>query len=71
MWCFYWLINKETGLTYRKAELSQAAKTKLNAGRKKVESVRSHVVPLETDAGTLPSKPKPRGDTQINGDGLI
>ena len=44
--------------------------TKLNAGRKKAESERKHVVPLET-ARTLPSKPQPRGDTQINGNGLI
>ena len=34
-------------------------------------SGRSHVSPPETDAGTLPSKPQPRGNTQINGDRLI
>ena len=43
-------------------------KTKLNAGGKKAESERSL---LETDTGTLPGKPQPCGDTQINGDGLI
>ena len=42
-------------------------KTKLNAGRKKAESERSHVTPQETDAGTLPSKPQPHGDTQEMG----
>ena len=40
-------------------------KTKLNAGRKKAESGRSHVAPPETDAETLPGKPQPRGNTQI------
>ena len=43
--------------------------TKLNAGRKDAELERSHVAPLEQE-GTLPSKPQPCGDTQINGDGL-
>ena len=41
-------------------------KNKPNAGRKKVESKRSHVAPPETDPGTLPGKPQSRGDTQIN-----
>ena len=42
----------------------------LNTGRKKVESKTSHVAPPKTDAETIPSKPQPRGDKQINGDGL-
>ena len=47
-------------------------KTKLNAGRKKAESRRSHVAPPETDAGwNLAGKPSPCGNIQINGDGLI
>ena len=66
MCCFYWLMNKETALAYSKAELSQAGTTKLNAMGKKAESERSHVVPLETNAGTLPSKPQLHGNTQIN-----
>ena len=41
-------------------------KTKLNAGRKKVESERNHVALLETDAKTLAGKPQQCGDTQIN-----
>ena len=41
MCCFYWLMNKETGLAYSKVELSQAGKAKLNAGRK-AKSERSH-----------------------------
>ena len=45
-------------------------KTKLNPGRKKVVSVRSHLAPLETDAGTLPSKLQPRSDIQISRNGL-
>ena len=45
--------------------------TKLNAGRKKVKSVKSHVAPSETDIGTLSGGPQPHGDTQTNGDGLI
>ena len=45
-------------------------KTKLNAGRKEAESERSHVAPLETDAGTLTGKLQPSGDTQINRNGL-
>ena len=36
-------------------------KTKLNAGRKEVESERSHIALPEIDAGTLAGKPKPRG----------
>ena len=40
-------------------------KTKLSAGRKEIESERSHVAPPETDIGVLPSKPQPLGDTQI------
>ena len=46
-------------------------KTKLNAGSKEAASVRCHVALPETDAGTLPGKSQPHGDTQINGDGLI
>ena len=71
MCCFYWLMNKETALAYSKVELSQAGKTKLNAGRKKAESERSHVALPETDTGTLPGKPQPHGNKQTNGDGLI
>ena len=44
-------------------------KTKLNAGKKEVESDRSQVAPLEPGK-TLASKPQPRGDTQINRNGL-
>ena len=46
-------------------------KTKLNAGRKKAELGKSHVVPPETDAGTLHSKSQPCGDTQNNGGELV
>ena len=46
-------------------------KTKVNAGRMKGRVRRSHVALPETDAGTLPDKPQPCGDTQFNGDGLI
>ena len=67
---FYWLMNKETALACSKAELSQAGKAELNTERKKVESKRSHVALSEMDAGTLPSKPQPRGNTQINKNGL-
>ena len=42
----------------------------MNAGRKEAEAERSHGAPLETDAGTLASKPQPRGNTQINRYGL-
>ena len=44
--------------------------TKLNVGRKKAESERCQVALTEIDAldGTLPSKPQPHGNTQINGD---
>ena len=69
--CFYWLMNKETALTYSKAELSQVGKTKLSAGKKKAESVRLTLSLLETDSEILPGKPQPCGDVQINGDGLI
>ena len=41
-------------------------KTKLNGGRKEVESERSPTAPPETNAGTLVSKSQPRGNTQIN-----
>ena len=46
-------------------------KTEQNVERKKMESVRSHVTQLETDAGTLLGKPQSCGDMQINGDVLI
>ena len=45
-------------------------KTKLNAGRKKEEKERSHVALPDTDTGTFPGKPQPRGDTQSNRNGL-
>ena len=64
-------MNKEVVLASDLAEQNQAEKTKLNAGRKKAESMRNRVAPPETDTGTLPQKPHPCGDTQINGDGLI
>ena len=47
-----------------------AGKSKLNVVRKKVESERSHVLPLEPD-GILLNKLKLWGDTQINGNGLV
>ena len=45
-------------------------KTKLNVGRKEAESKKSHVAMPETDARTLNGKPQPRGNTQINRNGL-
>ena len=44
-------------------------KTKLNAGKRRVESERSHVAPPKQD-GNFPSKPQPHGDTQITRNGL-
>ena len=44
-------------------------KTKLNAGGKKADLERSHVVSLEPD-GTLPGKSQPCGNTQITRNGL-
>ena len=45
--------------------------TKLNAGRKEMESERSHVALSEMDAGqNLANRPKPHGDTQITRNGL-
>ena len=44
-------------------------KTKLEAGKKKAKSERSHVAPLEPDR-TLAGKPQPCDDTQINRNGL-
>ena len=41
-------------MVFSKGELSIVGKTKLNAGRRKAESVRSHVALPETDARTLP-----------------
>ena len=46
-------------------------RSQLLTAETEAESVISHVAPLETDTGTLPGKPQPRGDTQINGYGLI
>ena len=34
-------------------------------GEKRAESERSHVAPLETDAGTLAGKPQPCDDTHV------
>ena len=39
-------------------------------GERREELGRSHVALLETDARTLASKPQPRGDTEINRNGL-
>ena len=36
-----------------------------------MEEVTCHVTPLEADPGSLPGKPQPLDNTQINGDGLI
>ena len=36
-------------------------KTKLNAGRKEVESERSYVASLKAEAGTLPAGHEPHG----------
>ena len=54
---------------YSRAGGGGGGKTKWNAGRKEAESGRSHVTVLEPDV-TLPGKPQPGGNTQINGDGL-
>lgn len=51
------LVNKETTLAYGRAEHSKKGKTKLNAGRKKVESGRRHVA-----AEGWPQKPQTRGE---------
>ena len=45
-------------------------KTKLNTGRKEAESERSHVALPEIDSRTFPGKPQPRGNAQINRNGL-
>ena len=42
----------------------------MNAGRKKAASERSHVASPETDAENFAGKPLPRGDTEINRNGL-
>ena len=39
-------------------------------GERRAESERSYVAPTVRDARTLAVNPKPRGDTQINRDGL-
>ena len=44
-------------------------KSKLNAGRKKAESVRRNVAPPETGTGTLPSKPLSLINIQIGRNG--
>ena len=62
---YHWLIKKLFWACDR-VEQSETGKTKLNAGRKKAESERSHESPPETDA-----KPQPCSNTQIIGDGLI
>ena len=49
-----------------RAEENLAGKARLYVGRKKAESERSHVAQSET----LASKPQPRGDKQINRNGL-
>ena len=55
-------MNKENGLANSKVELRLGKLAFLpNAGRKRAESERSHVVLLETEAGTLPGWPQPCG----------
>ena len=77
MYCFYCLMNKEAFLALACDRVEQSwgrggRTTKLNAGRKKAESKRSHVALPETDAGqNLANKPQPCGNTQTNEDGLI
>ena len=61
--CEYdWLIIKKTGLAW--VEQSYVRKIKLNAGRKKKESERGHVAPLEP-GGILSGKSQQRDNTQI------
>ena len=45
--------------------------TKLNAGRKEAESERGHVAAKGKECYNLNGKPQPRGNTQINRNGLI
>ena len=77
MCCFYWLINKETALVCNRAEcrIELGGKTKLNAGRKKVDSKRRHVAGkgerCEPPARTLLVGHEPRGKIQNNRNGLI
>ena len=63
---YHWLINNCLVLA-QGIEVGRG--TKLKAGRKKAESERCHVAPLEPEE-TLPGKPQPHGDTQINRNGL-
>ena len=46
-------------------ERSSAGKIKLNAGRKKAESRRSHVAPSETETRTLAGKPQSHGEHRL------
>ena len=59
------------GLLQGRIELG--GKVKLNAGRKKAESMRSHVALPETDSrnGTLSGKSQTYGNRRINGGGLV
>ena len=69
---YHWLIEK---LSWNPTEQNRGRRgeggTKLNTERKEEESERSHVATPETYARTLPGKPQPHHDTQIDGDGLI
>lgn len=47
-----------------------AGEIKLNIGRTEAELERSHVALLETDSRTLPGKPQPNVNTEINRNGL-
>ena len=51
-------------------EQSEVGKTKLNAGRKKAESGRSHGAAVRDRCRNFAGRPQPHGDAQINGDGL-
>lgn len=65
--CFYWLMNK-AALVYIRAEYSQAGK---DIEREQAESGSHNVAAIERHARTLPSRPQPHGNTQIDRNWLI
>ena len=70
--CMLWLplVNKELLWAYDRVDQRKVGKTKLNAGRRKVESKVSHGAAARDRCDETADSPWRSGNVQINGDGL-
>ena len=69
--CFYYQLMNKADTVNDQAEYTQAGNQNKDWKREKAESETCHEAPKGVTCQGITSKPQPRGDTQINRNGLI